>query len=797
MFIFSLVKYLSLFIFILLWGCRPMGVPTIAPKHIADTISCELMRAWQESPGNTTGFIDWLNNNGGYMLAFQYLEDSLKQTPCNALALQGADIAWQHGYLQWSLSFLQQYIPHTEGDTLTRLFRERRIFLSQIHTWRENPILAAIDRHIPYIMADSQLRFQYLSDMGMHYHNIGRYDTAVRLNTCAYELVHERKYAHSDVAMCCQRLGNDYNDMIRKGLVAEKDRLKVYNKAAALYEECIAELEKVTPLPVERIANCYFTYNFLVRAGRYKPNFTTYYRKAIEYVIPNYATRKPGSPLFCLHPLLASITFTHLGECNFYDNLSEKNAYKSADCITSSQDCLQLFDQVIAEPTEDGVHADMLRTYSQRSTAQMIDYKLGIEPDKKGLDLEFLYLSNASKYGMLNKQYAIAKDSSIIAPLAQYTSVLSLQFVAYTTQNKRLQALAQWIADNTDEHKALATVRPPHIDNKYISRLQQKCAEDNCAIIDLKITGDKLLTTLIDKDTIQNMCQPAGNSLIYNSDTVQKLMHLNNAALYDDVAFRLYTNLFGKLLNKKYRQLIIIPAPGMPPLAFDALVYKRSYKSNWTDLNYLGDKMLIYTVPRIDWILSRADNTLFKLFYLQTNFTSSLHLPYNNELKQYLTVHYDASYIESKELKQVQKVFTGIIHIASHTKHDTIGSVNLLLQNNALNPMADRTVRCKMAVLNTCEADLGVHYTSEGNISLARLFIANGADAVITSTGKVDNHASTALFERFYEYLYSGVPVAQSLRMAKQDIRKKTPEWANPYYWASYELSGKNLTFYH
>lgn len=79
---------------------------------------------------------------------------------------------------------------------------------------------------------------------------------------------------------------------------------------------------------------------------------------------------------------------------------------------------------------------------------------------------------------------------------------------------------------------------------------------------------------------------------------------------------------------------------------------------------------------------------------------------------------------------------------------------------------------------------------------MARLFIAQGADAVITSNDKVDNHASAELFKRFYYYLSNGKTTSESLRLSKVDIRKITPEWANPIYWTQYQLWGKDLTFY-
>jgi CHAT domain-containing protein len=86
---------------------------------------------------------------------------------------------------------------------------------------------------------------------------------------------------------------------------------------------------------------------------------------------------------------------------------------------------------------------------------------------------------------------------------------------------------------------------------------------------------------------------------------------------------------------------------------------------------------------------------------------------------------------------------------------------------------------------------------TEGTISLARLFLSSGADAAISSTLKVDNNASAELFKYFYQFLYNGNTVSESLFKAKKELRKRTPEFNNPYFWSSYQLLGKDLIFTH
>jgi CHAT domain-containing protein len=65
-----------------------------------------------------------------------------------------------------------------------------------------------------------------------------------------------------------------------------------------------------------------------------------------------------------------------------------------------------------------------------------------------------------------------------------------------------------------------------------------------------------------------------------------------------------------------------------------------------------------------------------------------------------------------------------------------------------------------------------------------------GAPRVLVSLWKVDDAATRALMERFYELWKDGkVPAAAALRQAQAYVAKQE-KWKHPYFWAAWQLWG-------
>ena len=59
---------------------------------------------------------------------------------------------------------------------------------------------------------------------------------------------------------------------------------------------------------------------------------------------------------------------------------------------------------------------------------------------------------------------------------------------------------------------------------------------------------------------------------------------------------------------------------------------------------------------------------------------------------------------------------------------------------------------------------------------------------MIVSLWKVDDQATRALMEKFYEY-WKTHPPDRALRLAQQHVAQQ-PKWKDPVYWAAWQLWG-------
>jgi CHAT domain-containing protein len=95
---------------------------------------------------------------------------------------------------------------------------------------------------------------------------------------------------------------------------------------------------------------------------------------------------------------------------------------------------------------------------------------------------------------------------------------------------------------------------------------------------------------------------------------------------------------------------------------------------------------------------------------------------------------------------------------------------------------------CQLAVLSACETNVGVRRAGQGIQSLQAALHAAGARGAITSLWRVDDEATTDLFEHFYRSLWAErLPVADALWRAKASMRDAGRPVRD---WAAWVLSG-------
>lgn len=101
-------------------------------------------------------------------------------------------------------------------------------------------------------------------------------------------------------------------------------------------------------------------------------------------------------------------------------------------------------------------------------------------------------------------------------------------------------------------------------------------------------------------------------------------------------------------------------------------------------------------------------------------------------------------------------------------------------------------MRPKLVVLSACETGIGKAVSGEGLLSLARVFLGQGAENVISSLWRVDDQATAELMRHFYYALIERQdPIAHALRYAQQHMASQI-QWKSPYYWAGSIISSAN-----
>ena len=101
-------------------------------------------------------------------------------------------------------------------------------------------------------------------------------------------------------------------------------------------------------------------------------------------------------------------------------------------------------------------------------------------------------------------------------------------------------------------------------------------------------------------------------------------------------------------------------------------------------------------------------------------------------------------------------------------------------------------VRARLVVLSCCHSGHG-KLMSEGNIGIARAFIAAGARSVLVSLSAIDDKATLMFMKEFYKELVKGSTASKALPKAMECLRNST-EFCELKHWAPFVLIGDDVT---
>jgi len=145
-----------------------------------------------------------------------------------------------------------------------------------------------------------------------------------------------------------------------------------------------------------------------------------------------------------------------------------------------------------------------------------------------------------------------------------------------------------------------------------------------------------------------------------------------------------------------------------------------------------------------------------------------------------------------------------IVHFATHgfldSEHPELSGIVLSMvdkngvEKNGMMPLHDiynMDLSAELTVLSACQTALGKDIKGEGFVGLTHSFISAGSRSVVASLWKVDDRATAALMDEFYQsMLQKGMSPAAALRAAKLKVMQDK-RWSNPYFWAGFVVQGE------
>jgi CHAT domain-containing protein/Tfp pilus assembly protein PilF len=148
---------------------------------------------------------------------------------------------------------------------------------------------------------------------------------------------------------------------------------------------------------------------------------------------------------------------------------------------------------------------------------------------------------------------------------------------------------------------------------------------------------------------------------------------------------------------------------------------------------------------------------------------------------------------------------SSLIHIAAHGVFNTRNPLSSYLalapdsENDGFLEMREVYAlplqeHSPLVVLSACQTAVGGLTAGDEFQGLTRAFLLSGARTMVASLWSVDDQATSELMTAFYRYREQGMSDAEALAQAQATVRLNVdhPEWAEPYYWAAFVLTGRS-----
>lgn len=258
-------------------------------------------------------------------------------------------------------------------------------------------------------------------------------------------------------------------------------------------------------------------------------------------------------------------------------------------------------------------------------------------------------------------------------------------------------------------------------------------------------------------------------------------------------------------------KIIVVPDEEIAYLPFDAFVQDlpNNPSVRFDGLNYLLRNYSISYAYSSSLVFSKKKvNTSKVVAFLPdyaSNATKSKLIGAKNEVisisRGFSSINYTYGIATESNFKHLC-LNPAIFHLAMHSSTDTVNSkFSYLIFDSIQDSVEDgklysfeismRKILSPLVVLSACNTGTGDLYHGEGIMSLSRSFFLAGVPSVVNTLWDVNDEASSPIISSFYHNLSKGMDKDEAMRLAKLNyLKNSTPTYANPYYWAAYQVMG-------
>lgn len=169
-------------------------------------------------------------------------------------------------------------------------------------------------------------------------------------------------------------------------------------------------------------------------------------------------------------------------------------------------------------------------------------------------------------------------------------------------------------------------------------------------------------------------------------------------------------------------------------------------------------------------------------FALLTNDAATKKAFYNLA-SSYSVIHFAGHGVENENFPS----YSQLVFAFDQTEKSTINNDILY----AYELYSFRFTKTRLTILSACRTASGQTKLGEGNISLARSFLAAGVPAVIASSWQIDDKLTAEFFIRFHERKASGQSSLEALCAVQNEfISSSDPRKQSPIIWGAFILLG-------